>query len=303
MEPSVEEAGMQWPIGTSGPGRFVVAVLAPTIAGLAIGGCVIVDRDTSDPGATDPTVVSVTLPTATSSTTTDAPADAPMSIHLTGPATAFTADAAYTVEGWVNRGSVVEVGPTTVEAIADPNTGVANFGATIELEATGTHEIAVIATDATTAEVVSMVVEIVFDPDMDTPVASIEEVDRDDRTITFDEVEWLTGDEAVDAARADGEISGDQDLPNDFYIRNEDRVLRTLPLAAGATATLQVCHPDGGPCVVEETIDADDWMALADDPQSAESTHGWFWYGANDSPYRITIRDGLVVHVAEFYVP
>ena len=203
----------------------------------------------------------------------------------------------------VNRGSAVEVGPTTVEAIADPNTGIATFGATIELEATGTHEIAVIATDPTTADVVSMVVNIVFDPEMEMLVASIEEVDREERTIAFDEVEWLTGDEAVIAARADGKISGAQDLPNDFYIRNEDRELRTLPLATGATATLQVCHPDSGPCVAEETIDADDWMALADDPQSAESTHGWFWYGAHDSPYRITIRDGLVVHVAEFYVP
>jgi hypothetical protein len=44
----------------------------------------------------------------------------------------------------------------------------------------------------------------------------------DESEIRFDPATMLTGEEAVEAARADGVLAEGEDLPNDFYISNPD---------------------------------------------------------------------------------
>ncbi|MEZ5138406.1 MAG: hypothetical protein R2711_06460 [Acidimicrobiales bacterium] len=55
------------------------------------------------------------------------------------------------------------------------------------------------------------------------------------QVIIWDEVELLTGQEAVDAAHEDGAIPADQDVvENDYYIRNQNQRVRRLAVVPGA---------------------------------------------------------------------
>ena len=299
---------MPWSVDGFRSARLALAVLSLAAIGATIGGCAVVDSDTST-DSTGPTASPVpssttTHPSTTPSTatptssTTTTPADVPEppSIHLAGPQTAYSADGTYRVTGWVDRASVVAIGSMRIEAPEDPYTGLAPFEAALDLTP-GTHSVQVTATDSASTTSETATIEVIVDPALETPIAYIEAIDQEAGTVTADYVEWLTGDEAVAAARADGFIGGDEDLPNGFYVRNRNSRLRTLPLADGAMTTLQVCYPDGGPCVVEETIAIDAWTVLVADPESADRSGGWLWYGAHTSPYRLTILDGEVVHI------
>ena len=306
MEPWAEEAIMRWSRGLGS--RWVTElVVLIFLTGMAAG-CVIVDSETSSEG-TGPTVSpvpssSTTIPASSTSATTATTTMVAESIaiHLTGPTTGYSADGGYTIGGWTDRASTVVVGSVSVEANEDPVTGLAPFEVTVELEP-GAHRIEVTATDSTSSATTTVGMDVIVDPAIEMPIAYITTVDGDSRTITADYVEWLTGDEARDAALADGAIGSGEELPGDFYIRNQNPTMRTLPLTDEATATLQVCYPNNGPCVSESTLPIEAWGELVDDPQSAEETHVWAWYGAHTSPYRIVLHDGEVVHIAELYVP
>ena len=58
----------------------------------------------------------------------------------------------------------------------------------------------------------------------------VKQVSVSGRTVTFDLVQWFSGDAATKAAAEDGEESPP---PNDYYIRNVNPRLRTLPVATG----------------------------------------------------------------------
>ena len=55
------------------------------------------------------------------------------------------------------------------------------------------------------------------------------------RTVTFDLIQWFEGDAAAKAAAEDGQESPP---PNDYYMRNVNPRLRTLPVTSGARITL-----------------------------------------------------------------
>jgi hypothetical protein len=63
----------------------------------------------------------------------------------------------------------------------------------------------------------------------------LEQVDVAGRTVTVDLVQWFTGEAAAKAAAEDGQESPP---PNDYYLRNVNPRLRTLPLATDARLTL-----------------------------------------------------------------
>lgn len=65
------------------------------------------------------------------------------------------------------------------------------------------------------------------------------------RYITIDYIQWLTGEEAVEAAREDGFITPDEtSVPNDIYTRNVSKKLRTFRVSS--SANIRILHPDGG---------------------------------------------------------
>jgi hypothetical protein len=118
--------------------------------------------------------------------------------------------------------------------------------------------------------------------------------------VGVDEAEMLTGAAAVAAARSDGAIGADEDLPNDFYIRNPDEATVQLTVSPDVLVTLQACYPDGE-CVTTEQVDLDTWSVLLggeDDPGLA-----WDWYGAGTLPYEFTVDNDVVVAAQEFYLP
>ncbi|GAB1640013.1 hypothetical protein [Krasilnikovia sp. MM14-A1259] len=53
-------------------------------------------------------------------------------------------------------------------------------------------------------------------------------------TITFDLVEWFEGKAAADACKADGVEPAENDWCTGWYIRNNNKKLRTYPVAPGA---------------------------------------------------------------------
>jgi hypothetical protein len=65
------------------------------------------------------------------------------------------------------------------------------------------------------------------------------------RTVTFDLIQWFEGDAAAKAAAEDGQESPP---PNDYYTRNVNPRLRTLPVTSGAriTVTRQTAGQGGG---------------------------------------------------------
>jgi hypothetical protein len=196
---------------------------------------------------------------------------------------------------------LVTVAGTPVDAFDDPYAGVSIFETSLQLES-GDHAVDVTATDPNGSQD-SMVVTVVVDPTLERQLAYVEDVDAAARTVVADDVEFLTGDDATSAARADGVIPDDEEVPGGFYLRNQDPSLTTLPLGDPVWIVLQVCYPDNGPCVVEESVDIDTWIGLLADPESALGQHGWNWFGYGTAPYWLTIEDGVVVHIGEQYVP
>jgi hypothetical protein len=94
---------------------------------------------------------------------------------------------------------------------------------------------------------------------------------------------WFSGEQAALAATEDGEESPP---PNDYYVRNQNPALRTLPVAPGATVRW---YPELGDPTTEVTTPYADWLAAR--------TGGGFlglW---------ITTVGGAVTAVEEQWVP
>jgi hypothetical protein len=125
----------------------------------------------------------------------------------------------------------------------------------------------------------------------------IPRVDAADKTITFDEAQWLTGDAADRAAVSAGAIEPGEQVPNDYFIRNPDPGVVVLPVAADAqirgAAPVTVLLPRP-PC------DSCTSYALGLDAFFAA------YVGTNrtaNARYWVTIREGRVVAIEEQYVP
>ena len=112
--------------------------------------------------------------------------------------------------------------------------------------------------------------------------------DRSATSIELDEAEMLSGDEAVDAARDDGELPTDGELPNDFYIDDDSAEVTILPVSADVTVSLYDCTAG---CELR-AVDAQAFLRGEIDA-----------YGGDEPLVDVTIRDGEVVSIAELYVP
>ena len=119
-------------------------------------------------------------------------------------------------------------------------------------------------------------------------------------TVGVDPAEMLTGEAAVAAAREDGEIGQDEDLPNDFYIRNPEGSTIEFTISPQVVVTLQACY-QGGDCVVTEQVDLATWSVLL----GAEEDPGleWDWYGGGSLPYEFTVVNEMVTGIREMYLP
>jgi hypothetical protein len=126
----------------------------------------------------------------------------------------------------------------------------------------------------------------------------IRSVDEGARTISFDLAEWLEGDEADEAYRDDNDLSGDEEVENDYYIRNENPRLRTLKLADDAELRVIGSPPDtveGEWSQFAAAFESDEIQPFAEDGSAS-------YRGANGR-YWLTVEDGEVALIEEQYVP
>jgi hypothetical protein len=124
-------------------------------------------------------------------------------------------------------------------------------------------------------------------PDGRHPVR-ITTVDPDRRTITFDLIQFYWGDDATREAAKDHQESPP---PNDYYIRNVNPKLRTLPALADAPITTNTLTA-GYTGSATKNIRLPLWrLAIV-----MQATH-------NSPPFWITVDHGQVVRIAEQYIP
>jgi hypothetical protein len=118
--------------------------------------------------------------------------------------------------------------------------------------------------------------------------ARISGMDAPVRVMTVDPVEVLTGDEAVAAAREDGEIGPDDDLPNDVYIRNLDGTTHSVAVSADAVVSVYDCATG---CELVG-VELADFLTGRARP-----------FNGDYAIFDITISDGVVVEISEIYLP
>jgi hypothetical protein len=126
----------------------------------------------------------------------------------------------------------------------------------------------------------------VVPPDGRHPVR-ITTVDPDQRTITFDLIQFYWGDDATREAAKDHQESPP---PNDYYIRNVNPRLRTLPVRSDApitTNTLTAGHTGSATKDIRLPL----WRLAVVLPPT------------DSPPFWITVHHGQVVKIAEQYIP
>ena len=115
----------------------------------------------------------------------------------------------------------------------------------------------------------------------------IKTVDPDRRTITFDLLQFFSGDAATKAAAEDGKESPP---PNDYYIRNVNSRLRTLPVVADAPITANTLTAQSSGSATKNV------------PLTLEELAGYFPASGAD-PFWITVDGGQVTSIAQQYLP
>jgi hypothetical protein len=115
----------------------------------------------------------------------------------------------------------------------------------------------------------------------------IKTVDANARKITFDLIQFFFGDAATKAAAEDHQESPP---PNDYYIRNVNSRLRTLPVRPDAPITVNVLAAQAtGSATKDVTV-------------TLEKLASWFPNGGTP-PFWITVEHGQVAKIAQQYLP
>jgi hypothetical protein len=112
-------------------------------------------------------------------------------------------------------------------------------------------------------------------------------VDPDRPTITFDLIQFFTGEAATKAAAEDGEESPP---PNDYYIRNVNSRLRTLPVRPDAPITVNVlAAPSTGSSTKDVSVTIDELAT--------------YFPNSGTAPFWITVAQGQVTKIAQQFLP
>jgi hypothetical protein len=112
-------------------------------------------------------------------------------------------------------------------------------------------------------------------------------VDPDRPTITFDLIQFFTGEAATKAAAEDGEESPP---PNDYYIRNVNSRLRTLPVRSDAPVTVNVLAAQStGSSTKDVSVTLDELAS--------------YFPNSGTAPFWITVEQGQVTKIAQQFLP
>jgi hypothetical protein len=120
--------------------------------------------------------------------------------------------------------------------------------------------------------------------------------------ITVDRAQFLTGDEANQAAIEDGFIGEGDTVPGGYYIVNDISDLKEMPLDPDAPVALNVCLGDGE-CDVPVGVSVEVWVDMLDGDIPDGQLDGFKWYVGNNLPYALILNGGTIVGVEEQYLP
>jgi hypothetical protein len=115
----------------------------------------------------------------------------------------------------------------------------------------------------------------------------VKSVDGDRQTITFDLIQFFTGEAATKAAAEDNQESPP---PNDYYIRNVNPRLRTLPVAADAPITVNV-------------LAAQSTGSSTKNVSVTMTKLASYFPNTGTPPFWITVAQGQVTRIAQQYLP
>jgi hypothetical protein len=118
-------------------------------------------------------------------------------------------------------------------------------------------------------------------------------VDTPGRRLTFDLIQFLTGQAAHDAYTQD-HPEDPEGPPNDYYIVNDNPRLRTLPVEPGLEVTVFWLDSAGASQERISFGELLDYFATNPDP---DSDHLWY------APFWLTVHGGVVVDVHEQFIP
>ncbi len=122
----------------------------------------------------------------------------------------------------------------------------------------------------------------------------IKSFDTGGRTLSFDLAEFLTGEAADQAAAQDGQIEPGGHVDNDYYVRNANKKLRTVPYATG----VKIRVVNWADCC--DLIDGEPEPFAAGFQSGADNTGE---YHGPTSGYWLTISAGTITLIEEQYVP
>lgn len=121
----------------------------------------------------------------------------------------------------------------------------------------------------------------------------------DGDVLVFDPAEFRTGAEAAAAAREDGVIGADEELPNDFYIRNVDGLdERHLVVPAGTVFVLIGFDATGA--LTDAPVDGEVLAALLAGEGDAGELYGIV---PGNLPMNLTLENDTVVGGSQAYLP
>lgn len=278
------------------------------------------------PGSTSTTPASIPTPSTSTTTppsTTAPPSSTTLAVDhpelVVDPLVLVTAGEVSTMalSGLVTAGSKVQVLVTrkdgtlasqddaTVEENGDSN---AYFQTEVTL-ASGVNTVAVTATGPQGGTAV-VTIEARHEPEATNEFSFLTDVSE--ATVVADYAQWLTGEEAYQAAYEDGVIESiEEGVPNDYYIRNQNRRLRTLNLADDVRIWLNTAAT--GP-VTSIEVSLAQWLGLFNnglpwDPETDETPPSdgphfdYFGAGWVQAPYWLTILNGEVIAIVHQYTP
>jgi hypothetical protein len=112
-------------------------------------------------------------------------------------------------------------------------------------------------------------------------------VDPDQQMITFDLIQFFTGEAATKAAAEDGEESPP---PNDYYIRNVNSRLRTLPVRSDTPITVNV-------------LAAQSTGSSTKDVSVSLAKLASYFPNSGTAPFWITVAQGQVTKITQQFLP
>lgn len=107
--------------------------------------------------------------------------------------------------------------------------------------------------------------------------------------LAIDFVQFLAGDEAVQAAKA----HGGQVSQGGIYVLNDNPKVRELPIQEGVSVRVTVT-PDGAPDQLGRVLSLKDWAAAVNGPAASAYKSG---------TYIVTITNGAVTALEQLYLP